>query len=285
MIPYEEPSEELIKEVYARFGLAYYHGECLHRGLCHIHAFASFISPEGITLPRVEEKLAYAYSLTLGKVKDEIEGLIPNELFRQLDKAVEKRNFLAHYFWFERAHLMFSAAGLHQMVRELDEYSALFQQLDQLAEEYLMPKMRQFGIGDEGIQACLEEVMSGKPMEILPEKRKLKKQERIVRAWELTLADGNKPLIFETDDGCFWQLCDVGLGWTYYDEVKSDWKENKIIAQYLPASINPRPKDCRSWHYEFEFAKGAILWVRPGKQKHTFTWGIRIREKNTEQGT
>jgi len=63
---HEEPDAELIKEVYARFGLAYYESECLHKELCIVHAIASFRSKSDITCPRLEEKLSYAFSLTLG---------------------------------------------------------------------------------------------------------------------------------------------------------------------------------------------------------------------------
>ena len=45
---------ELIKEVYACFGLAYYESECLHRELCMILALTSFQSKLNITHPRVE---------------------------------------------------------------------------------------------------------------------------------------------------------------------------------------------------------------------------------------
>ena len=119
-------------------------------------------------------------------------------------------------------------------------------------------------------------------MEPLLQKRKLRKQERIVRVWQFNLADTGKPLVFESDDGQLWQLCDVGLGWTYYNEVGSNWQENEIIAQYLPAAINPRPEGSKPWHYEFKLGKGAILWVQPGERDRSFEWGIRTKGKNTE---
>ena len=275
----EELGGELIKEVYARFGLAYYYSECLHKTLCHIYALASFQDSKDITRPRVEEKLAYTYSLTLGQVKDEIKGLIPEELFSQLDEGVGKRNFLAHHFWFERVHLMFSMTGLDRILQELDEYTSLSQRLDEMASTYLEAQTKKFGLTDEILQTCLDEVISGKPMEPLPQKRKLRKQEHIVRAWEFNVADVGKPLVFESTDGQLWQLCDVGLGWTYYNEVKPDWQENEIIAQYLPADINPRPKDSKPWHYEFKLGKGAVFWVRPGKRERSFKWGIQTKGK------
>jgi len=172
---------------------------------------------------------------------------------------------------------------LNQMIQELDECSSLFQRLDEMASIYLKTQAKKFALTNEILQACLDEVISGKPMDPLPQKRKPRREEHIVRVWEFNVANVGKPLVFETDDGQLWQLCDVGLGWTYYDEVKPDWQENEIIAQYLPANINPRSRDSKPWHYEFKLAKGAVFWVRPGKRERSFEWGIRTKERNTEQ--
>jgi len=101
-----------------------------------------------------------------------------------------------------------------------------------------------------------------------------------VRVWEFKLPDGTVPLIFETQDSCLWQLCDIGLGWTYYDRISTHWKENKIIQPYLPANINPRPKDCHPWEYEFKLRKNVFLWVKPGSQERSFKWGIKTKPQN-----
>ena len=172
---------------------------------------------------------------------------------------------------------MFSTTGLNQMLLELDEYSTLFQAVDEVASAYLKTQTTiKLSLTDEILQTCLDEVVSGKPMEPLPQKRKPNKQERIVRVWEFDAADVGQVLIFETDDRQLWQLCDVGLGWTYHDEIKPDWRENEIIAQYLPADINPRPRGSRPWHYKLKLARGAVLWIRPGNRERSFKWGIRI---------
>lgn len=284
MTLYDEPDAELIKEVYARFGLAYYESECLHRGLCIALAIASFQSQLHITRPRVEEKLSHAFSLTLGQVKDALKDILPDELFSRLEYVVEQRNFLAHHFWFERAHLMVSSTGLRQMLEELSVLSALFSELDEQVSDYFRPKFRQLGLTDEMLQNLLDEILSGKPPEPLPKKRKLKKKERLLRAWEFKLPDGTLPLIFETEDGCLWQLCDVGLGWTDYDRIRPDWKENKIIQPYLPANINPRPKDSQPWEYEFKLNKNAVLWVKQGSRERSFKWGIRTIPQTRTDG-
>jgi len=280
MTLYNEPDAELIKEVYARFGLAYYESECLHRELCMILAFTSFQSKLNITRPRIEEKLVHAFSLTLGQVKDALKHILPDVLNSKLEYVVEQRNFLAHHFWFERIHLMFSIKGLRQMLEELSILSESFSKLDEQVSDYSKSKLHQFDLTDEMLQKSLNEILSGKSPEPLLQKRKLKKQERLLRVWEFKLPDGTVPLIFETQDSCLWQLCDIDLGWTYFDRIDTHWKENKVIQPYLPADINPRPKDCHPWEYEFKLRKNAFLWVKPGNQERSFKWGIRTKSGN-----
>ena len=48
-----EPNEILIKEVYARFGLAYYESEYLSRGLCIYYAFTIFGDSSDFKGPRL----------------------------------------------------------------------------------------------------------------------------------------------------------------------------------------------------------------------------------------
>jgi len=98
----DKPSDDLLRELYARFGLAYYHSEVLHRGLCIILAMSDLPRRDLVTRPRVEELLSHAFSLTLGDVIGELAGKIPGEYSTNLDEACKKRNFLAHHFWFDR---------------------------------------------------------------------------------------------------------------------------------------------------------------------------------------
>ena len=273
----EAPTPDLRRELFARFGLAYYHSECLHKELCNFLAISVFPSRHGITRPRIEERLVQAFALLLGLVVEELRPLLPLDILADLEGAVKKRNFLAHQFWFERAHLMRTASGIETMIEELDAMSEQFYQVDDKCTRRFARKRRDLGITDKVIRSTLDECLAGKPMDPLPTQRRLKKQERLIRAWEFTLPNGQKPLVFETEDGCLWQFCDVGLGWTYYDSVEEGWRENKEICEYLPVALNPRPLGFEPWHYELKLSKGAILWVKPGNKDNTFRWGIRAR--------
>lgn len=288
MVVNTRPPDDLVRELYAQFGLAYYHSEVLHRGLCIILAMSALPQRELITRPRVEERLAQAFSLTLGDVIRDLVGKIPEEHSAQLEKALEARNFLAHHFWFDRAHLMFRADHIQSLIVELDEYTQLFSSLDIETSQWFEGRRRALGLTTDILQESLTRILSGESEDPLPDKqtvkdleKKLKRKQRLVRVWEFTLPDGGRPFILETEDGSLWQLCDVGLGWTRFDQVQPSWLEQPAIKQYLPADIDPRPKDAKPWEYEFRLRDGATLWVKPGRRERTFQWGVRKMEGST----
>jgi hypothetical protein len=288
----DEPDDELIREMYARFGLAYYQSECLHRGLCIILAWSGLPSRELITRPRVEERLALAFSLTHGDVTAKLHGVLPAELVGEISQAVDTRNFLAHHFWFERAHLMFSVNNVRQLIAELDGYAEMFDRLDARVSEWSEPMREKAGLTDQVLEESLRQILAGESDEPLPDRRavkelekKLSRRQRLVRVWEFDLEDGRRPLVFELADASLWQLSDVGLGLTQFHEVGPGWMEHPAIKPYLPAEIMPRPQTAAPWNYEFTFSNGAVLWVKPGRQKQTFNWGVRKPKVSAEQGT
>jgi len=230
----------------------------------------------------MEERLSEAFSLTLGDVVTKLDGVLPAELGDELRDAVDRRNFLAHHFWFERAHLMFSVEDVRQLIVELDEYAELFDRLDSWASEWAAPKRRELGITEGVVQASLRRILAGESDEPLPDRqtireleKKLSRRQRLIRVWECPLDDGRKPLIFELADGSLWQLSDVGLGLTRFREVGPDWVEHPAVKPHLPADILPRPEPSGPWDYEFPLANVAVLWVKPGSQPQSFRWGLR----------
>jgi hypothetical protein len=273
-----EPNEDLVREVYARFGLAYYHSECLHRELGNTFTFLTFLEPSHLTTHRAEEKMAYAYSLTLGKLVDELKELLPEDLYKRLDFAVEKRNFLAHHFWYERIYKMHSEDGALDLIDELEGLANLFNELDEEVQNCFSGRWKEFGITPDLIKNTLAQMIaSGEPVPALPHSRRFQKVEEVMKAWNVPISkDGFTTLVFQTVDGCLWQLCDVGLGWTRFNQVDSDWMVNEQLQKLLPVKINPRPKNSQPWNYEFDFGNGRFMWVKKNDSDLSFKWGVRI---------
>lgn len=165
----------LTKEVYARFGLAYFLTECLHRGLCVFYTFATYQNRSDITGPRTEEKLAFSFSLTMGKLFNELEALFPPEmeLSPKIEHILDRRNYLAHHFWFEQAHLMVSNNGLSKMVTELSQLVTEFEELEKEVEILVGEQIKRLDVDEQIFVTAFEEVLAGKPWESFLQKREI----------------------------------------------------------------------------------------------------------------
>lgn len=199
MVVTNEPTDDLVREVYARFGLAYYHSEVLHRGLCIILALSDIPRRDLMTRPRIEEHLARAFSLTLGDVIAELVGRMPIEFSTRLRDVLEKRNFLAHHFWFDRAHLMFRADHVEGLIEELEGYTRLFSKMDEDTSTWFEDRRTEIGLTDVILQHSMARVLSGQDEPPLPGKdavrqieKKLKGKQRLVRVWAFQLPEGGK---------------------------------------------------------------------------------------------
>ena len=280
----DQPDDELIRELYAAFGLAYFRSECLHRGLCISLVYLKLPKAEFITRPRVEELLARSYSLTLGEVAEKLERILPDKWNIELKKAVEVRNFIAHHFWFDRVHLMFSIGGTRSLIVELHSWANMFDKLDVQISEWseVKEKQKELGISDKELKDSLRDILAGGSEEPLADKKtvrelekKLRKKQLLIRVWENALEGEGSRLIFELADGTLLQLSDVGLGPTRIQALDQDWKEHETIKLHLPAEIDPRPKSSGPLDYEFTLGNEVTLWVKPGSRKQTFRWGLK----------
>jgi hypothetical protein len=267
-----------VKEIYARFGLAYYHAEVLHRGLCNLYALSRIPEEGGITAPRLEEHLSEAYASTLGRIVTLVVPLLPHDFVPKLQIAVDRRNFLAHHFWFERIHLTTTSEGAAQLVEELSTYSEAFQALDAEIEHCTEPYLARAGITNETFAEALCATLQGEDTKPFVRQRRPKREELIVAIFQAPTGTGGSTLIFQTDDRVLWQLCDAGFGWTAYDQVESNWKPAEALQEFLPVRIKPRPPVDKPWYFDIPLGRGASLVVRPGPGKNQFR--CRIRRKS-----
>jgi hypothetical protein len=258
------PTSEDIKEVYARFGLAYYQAEVLHRGLCNLYAAFQVPSTGPIIQPRIEEHLRTAFESTLGQLISKLKASLPATLIPSLERAAARRNFLAHYFWFERAPLFANSPGITSMINELSADTDLFTSLDAEIERLIEPSNARFGITPDYLREVSAQIALGEPFEPVNQQRKPKKEETIIAVFNVPTTSNRSSLVFQSDDGVLWQLCDVGLGWTTYETVDPSWLRAEAFACLLPAKVNPRPPVSAPWTFKLRFGT-KIVSVRLGK--------------------
>lgn len=272
----EKPTSEEIKEVYAHFGLAYYESEVLHRGLCNYYALDPFESQENVSRMRIEERLDLAWSTTLGQMVEQLKKTSLSEaIIERLERAAERRNRLAHDFWFDNAPKLFSKSGVRELIEQLREAAKLFHSLDEEISERTRLAARRLGVSKEIYEEALNDVLSGEDQVPLHDQRRPHKQERVVSAYAVPHSKGHQ-LIFETQDGEFWQVSDIGLAWTTHEEVSDEWEEIEKLNSHLPATIDPRPPVDDPYSYSFKLADNAVFRIE--KRADGKMWKIEETE-------
>jgi len=121
-----------IREIYARFGLAMYQAQCVERQLAILLASEYGPGPSKITRPQYDRPLQSHFERTLGGLLRPLEKSVPlpADFGNTLRIALEKRNWLAHrYFWERTGHFM-SERGREKMIIELREAIDYFEKLD-----------------------------------------------------------------------------------------------------------------------------------------------------------
>ena len=256
----EDRLEYLHREVYAKYGLAYFFSECIHKQLCNYYVFKDLATPTDTIRPRLEETMKYAYSFTLGKIFQELKANLDENTKQLMELVIERRNYLAHHFWFEKCNMMNSISNLEKLLEELDDYVHFFRQVDERLTQNYSINTDKLGITKEMLQLELDKVLTGEPYEKLPELRFVKKNEKIVNVWDMPINDKRSLLIFEADDGLLLQLSDIGLSW-FYGKIEDNWVKNKKFIKYLPSQFNARPRTEKPWNYQIKIEEKAILHV------------------------
>lgn len=266
--------EQLTREVYAHFGLAYYMAECVYRALVNVFAFLPFKATEA-TRPRVEERTKAAESMTMGDLVGRTKQDVPEALHPTLEWALTQRNFLAHGYWFERIHLMGSAGGKHEMLDELTRITDSMRELNQVLDDLTFAHLRRLGMTDEQHEQAVRE-SGGCPVEPFPWRRIPRTGEtvHVVRSWVVGDGTDRETLVVQDADGEMWQLCDAGLGWSYHTQPDEAWVPFDRLNRMLPAQIVARPKGAAAWSFKLHVSTGALITV-DRHPTHGFTWSVR----------
>jgi hypothetical protein len=268
-------ANEMSREIYAHFGLAYYSTECIHRGLAHLVAILP-LDPRTATRPRLEERLKSFEGMTFGELVPRAKEVLPCELHASLDWALVKRNFLAHGFWYERIHMCFSEEGRALLLAELNDTTEVLHELDRVLDDLAFAHLQRLGVHEEALASAMDEARKAPP-DPLPPRSVPKSNEtvEIVAAWLVGDDARRAGLVLQSRDGLFWQLCDVGLGWSYEKDPDPSWRPSRSLSAYLPASMVARPKGAKPWSYKLHLSTGALLFVEQNPETGLIRWGVK----------
>lgn len=113
----------LVREIYARYGLAMYWAQCVERELALALSTSLGPQPTINSAAEYDRQLEERFEKTFGTLARELERKCPQHpviLSQQLHQGLRLRNFLAHNFFWERA-AMLASESLERRLELLDE--------------------------------------------------------------------------------------------------------------------------------------------------------------------
>ena len=153
--------DDLVRDVYAHFGLAIYSAQVLEHGLVTAIVFASKAAGRLPNVADFDALLNSKFERTLGGLIRELRNHVPVDprLAELLKTALAQRNWLAHHYFRERAVTFMDDNGCTSMIAELQSAQDLFRQTDVALAEVVSPLSAQIGVTEHQIDAYVTEVI------------------------------------------------------------------------------------------------------------------------------
>ena len=149
-----QDEEDHVKEVYAQAGLALYFAQCFEMALSNflfLHFRATNVRVTIGDLTNLESANARK---TLGSLLKSVKSLcaFDEAVVERLERALDQRNRLCHYFFKDSAESFLSRGGRETMLNTLLEYQSSMQDADAMIEAANRALASALGVTDEDIQ-------------------------------------------------------------------------------------------------------------------------------------
>ena len=153
--------DDLTRDTYAHFGLAIFQAQILEIEIVTSMVIAMFPKKDLIGRQGISTFMDQQSTYTLGKLLQELKkyASVSDELEQILKEALEKRNWLVHYYFKERAEEFMSSAGCNLMISELEGAQQIFGDATHTLNTSVKPIRGRFGLTDEVIDREVERQM------------------------------------------------------------------------------------------------------------------------------
>jgi hypothetical protein len=142
---------EQSKDLYAHFGLAMYMAQVFEYGVIGALVALRLPQKEKYSRENIDAFIEGRYEKTLGALLKHLraEMKVSDELEPILEKALKRRNYLAHHYFRERSEPLQTIDGRNDMIVELLADVSLFQEADGLLTEAIQPIRDKHGVSRE----------------------------------------------------------------------------------------------------------------------------------------
>ncbi|MGF1685014.1 hypothetical protein [Photobacterium minamisatsumaniensis] len=151
-VPEIESGDE--REVFAFYGLASFNAQCAEKALVNFAMGYKLVDESALTqeqwLELYDRLNSNTFGRLLGQVKKQVD--LPDTLLAHLHETLQKRNWLAHDFFYDYAVHLADADGRIEMISQLQSLITMFQIADRAIEKLSTLAWQQFGIDEAWIQ-------------------------------------------------------------------------------------------------------------------------------------
>jgi hypothetical protein len=149
------------REMFALYGLAMYHAQCIEKSLAILVSSVlnvEFLSADGKRRAEIQDEV---FSKTIGRLLTRLRGQVQvsANLNRLLDEARQKRNWLAHEYFWARAGEAMTPRGRRRMIDELTELSGFFSKVDTRLTSIYERWVKKIGIPQSAIDETLNRLL------------------------------------------------------------------------------------------------------------------------------
>lgn len=143
------------REVFARFGLAAYHAQCVERELAILVATVANPDFDAIHAEGREHAFDDAFSNRIVDLTKHLRDaeVVDAHLASHIRWARRTRNWLHHNYFWDRAHSILTSHGREQMISELSDIAERLKQLDTRLTSLTYRWGESRGISQERIEA------------------------------------------------------------------------------------------------------------------------------------
>ena len=166
----DHPDDDLVKEVYAHFGLCMYLAQVFETGLINILTALETASSKIPTRQTFNALYAKHESLTFGNLMKalSVHGVLPADLEEEIRQLKAERDHLAHRFFRDHYLDFITIGGCHFMIERLEARRNRFAALDKRVSQFQAEAIAKIGgIDSKQFSKMMEQAMA----EILEEAR------------------------------------------------------------------------------------------------------------------
>lgn len=155
---------ERMRDIYAHFGLAVYYSQCIERTISIGLVTVFNIDVKNMTQEKFDDELGHNFKKTLGALLREVKKSkhIDDDFQAELSEVLDKRNWITHHYFWDRAVQMMGKEGQLSMINELNEIADRFHETDIMLMDILKDWRRFKGISDERVEEILQKLISEK---------------------------------------------------------------------------------------------------------------------------